>query len=132
METLTLLKAASYKIGLISNCSAEVPLLWQDTPFASLVDFHIFSCKVGLRKPDPRIYRLACELLAVEPHSCLYVGDGDQGELAGASQAGMQAVLLRVPYPEDTYGLAYDHQEAEEWQGPAISALKDVLALVED
>jgi putative hydrolase of the HAD superfamily len=57
VETLAQLKTAGYKIGLISDCSPDVPLLWQDTPFASLVDVPIFSCSVGFKKPDPRIYK---------------------------------------------------------------------------
>ena len=38
LETLTQLRWEGYKIGLISNCSTEVPLLWADTSFAPLID----------------------------------------------------------------------------------------------
>lgn len=129
VETLVRLKSKGYKIGLISDCSAEVPVLWEDTPFASLIDMPVFSCSAGLKKPDPRIYQLACERLRVDPKDCLYVGDGSSHELTGASQVGMHPVLIRVPYEDDDN---YDiHQrEAEDWDGPVISALKDVLALV--
>lgn len=128
VETLTQLKARGCKIGVITNCSEEIPLRWRDTPFASLVDVPIFSNAVGLTKPDPRIYRLACERLGVIAQDCLYVGDGGSHELTGASQVGMHTVLIRVPY-EDT-GDAYTI-DAEEWKEPAISTLKDVLTMVE-
>jgi len=128
VATLAALKATGRKTGLISDCSAEVPLLWPQTPFAPLVDVPVFSCVAGFRKPDPRIYRLACDGLGVAPQSCLYVGDGNSGELAGATKAGMSAVLIRAPYedPDDSY-----RPEEETWDGPAISALEDVLTLVE-
>ena len=35
----------------------------------------IESRKVGLRKPDPRIYRLACERLGVQPEETVYLDD---------------------------------------------------------
>jgi len=35
----------------------------------------IESAKVGIRKPDPRIYEMACAELKVDPHSCAYLDD---------------------------------------------------------
>ena len=35
----------------------------------------IESSKVGVRKPDPRIYQMMCELLDVEPDACVYLDD---------------------------------------------------------
>lgn len=128
VETLTQLRAKGHKIGLISDCTAEVPALWQDTPFASVIDVAVFSCSVGVKKPDPRIYNLTCERLAVTPRQCLYVGDGSSNELTGASRVGMHSVLIRVPH-EAGYGA---HRiDGEDWHGVAVSALKDVLALVD-
>jgi putative hydrolase of the HAD superfamily len=40
-----------------------------------LFDAVIESSKVGVRKPDPRIYLMMCELLAVEPVKCVYLDD---------------------------------------------------------
>lgn len=38
-------------------------------------DHTIESSKAGVRKPDPRIYRMMCEALAVEPAACVYLDD---------------------------------------------------------
>ena len=35
----------------------------------------IESAKVGIRKPDPRIYEMMCEALKVSPSSCVYLDD---------------------------------------------------------
>ena len=128
MEMITQLKAKGLKIGLISNCGPEIPTLWRDTPLAPLVDVAILSCVVGLKKPDPRIYGLACDGLEVSPKECVYVGDGGSGELTGAAQVGMRPILINVPYEDldDPY-----RTDAKDWRGPTISALKEVLALVE-
>jgi putative hydrolase of the HAD superfamily len=40
-----------------------------------LFDHVIESAKIGLRKPDPRIYRMMVEALAVDPGKCVYLDD---------------------------------------------------------
>jgi putative hydrolase of the HAD superfamily len=35
----------------------------------------IESSKAGVRKPDPRIYAMMCEALAVAPEACVYLDD---------------------------------------------------------
>ena len=49
---------------------------------------------VGVRKPDPRIFRLACEGLEVKPVETVMVGDNLEADVLGALNAGMQAVYL--------------------------------------
>ena len=41
----------------------------------SLFEHVIESSTIGLRKPDPRIYQHACELLGVPPDRCIYLDD---------------------------------------------------------
>ncbi|SDH60373.1 putative hydrolase of the HAD superfamily [Bradyrhizobium sp. Rc2d] len=40
-----------------------------------LFDHVIESAKIGMRKPDPRIYRLMVETLKVDPNNCVYLDD---------------------------------------------------------
>lgn len=40
-----------------------------------LFDAVIESAKAGVRKPDPRIYLMMCELLEVKPQACVYLDD---------------------------------------------------------
>jgi len=126
VETLSALRAAGRRIGLISDCTSEVPALWGETPLAPLVDAAVFSSEVRLKKPDPAIYRLACERLGVAPEQCLYVGDGGSRELSGAAAVGMTPVLIRAPYEVETDVHRID---GEEWEGLRVSALREVLNL---
>jgi len=41
----------------------------------ALFDHLIESSKLGIRKPDPRIYALMCEALDVDPKACVYLDD---------------------------------------------------------
>ena len=127
IETLSHLKYEGCKTGLISDCSSEVPAIWKDTPFIKLIDVAIFSCLVGVKKPDPRIYQLTASQLGIKPQKCLYIGDGSSQELTGASQIGMHAVLLCLP---DEDGTDAHRIDSEEWHGSVISSLREILTLV--
>ena len=124
-DILKILRGLRYKIGLITNCSANVPLLLENTEFIYFFDATIFSASVGLKKPDAQIYNLACEQLGVEPNECLYIGDGDSNELSGASQFGMDAVMIRDLNEMDPYRLV-----EVEWDGQKIENFKEILDLI--
>jgi putative hydrolase of the HAD superfamily len=124
LETLRELRRRGIKLGMISVCSEEVALLWDETPFAGLFDSAVFSCSVGLRKPDPAIYRLALDELGVEPGDAMFVGDGANDELGGAERVGMRAVLILRPEQDEPYW-----EEARGWQ-PRITSIPEVLDLV--
>ena len=124
LETLDELERRGFKRGAISVCSSDVEEIWDETAIAAHVDDVVLSCAVGLSKPDPRIYRLACERLDVSPEDCLFVGDGANDELAGAERVGMRAVCILPPGRDVPLW-----PEARGWE-PTISSLGDVLALV--
>jgi putative hydrolase of the HAD superfamily len=118
-ETIEELRRRGLGIGLITVCSEDVPELWPETAFHGLFDAEVFSCSVGLRKPDPRIYRLALDELGVLPEEAVFVGDGANDELAGAERVGMTAVMLERP-----------GEEQAEWDGRRIRALPELLDLL--
>ena len=118
--TLRQLRARGYRTGLITNCTSEIPQLWRRSPLAPLMDAMVFSCAEGLRKPDLAIYELAASRLGVDTTGCVFLGDGADAELDGASAAGMHAILLH----------AGDTHPPEAWDGPAIRRLSDVLTLL--
>jgi putative hydrolase of the HAD superfamily len=41
----------------------------------ALFDVVVESSRVGVRKPEPRFYELACELIGVEPEACVFLDD---------------------------------------------------------
>ena len=122
IDTLKQLKRIGFKIGLISDCTFEVPLIWDTTSLSKYFDDVIFSCSVGIKKPDPRIYHIACKKLKVKPKNCLYIGDVSSRELSGALHVGMFPILIRSPYEKDS--VRYDE---EDWDGQRISSLSEIL-----
>lgn len=128
VETLSVLKAEGYKTGLLSNCSHEIPVVWPESPLAPLIDVTVFSCSVNIRKPDPRIFRLTAERLGIPLDECLYIGDGGSQELSAALTIGMHPVLIRP----DAESAEHHLMNREEWDGPEISTLEDVLIVLRD
>jgi putative hydrolase of the HAD superfamily len=114
VEVLDELRRRGFRLGLISVCSEEVPRLWGETELASRIDEPVFSCSVGVAKPDPRIYRIAAERLGVETGDCLFVDD-QPNFVEGALAAGMDAVVIGD----------------EPWDGPRVRSLEGVLELVQ-
>jgi len=94
VETLRTLRTAGFRLGLISNADAMEAAPWPTCPLAGLFDVELFSCAVGLVKPEPAIYARCLDALGVPPASCLFVGDGGSNELVGARAAGMSTVFV--------------------------------------
>ena len=75
---------AHFKVGCITNNMAQGlgPGMQSSARGAkragdimALFDVVIESSKVGVRKPDPRIYLMMCEALHVAPSACIYLDD---------------------------------------------------------
>lgn len=70
-----------YKTGCITNnvpsmqASAESPTAFYKHEIMELFDHVIESSKIGIRKPDPRIYEMMCIGLKVAPGACIYLDD---------------------------------------------------------
>jgi putative hydrolase of the HAD superfamily len=124
VATLTELRKRGVATGLISNCTEEVPLVWDETPFAGLFDAAVFSATAGCMKPDARIYEAACDELGVDPRECLFVGDGANDELRGALEVGMTPVLLLANGSEPAWDGLRD------WTGRRIATIPEILDLV--
>jgi HAD superfamily hydrolase (TIGR01509 family) len=127
VPTLTWLRERGYRTALVSMCAPDAPAFWHASPLAGLVEVLVFSCEVGLRKPDAAIYLAAAERLGVEPSACLYVGDGSYRELTGAQAVGMHPV--RIVDPAETGEVL--RPEPDDWQGPTISSLDELRRLLE-
>lgn len=129
VSTLKALRSKGLLTGLISDCSKEVPELWSETPFHGLLDVTIFSCSVGMKKPDPAIFHLACDRLEVATNECFYIGDGFSNELSGARTCGMRSFLLLPPDEKTSESSTW---EGLTWNGETLPSLGSVVNLLRD
>lgn len=93
-EALGRLKAAGLRLAVISNAEGRVAedlaIAGLAHHFETIVDSH----RVGVAKPDPRIFALALERMGAAPGESVYIGDLYHIDVLGARRAGMRAVLL--------------------------------------
>jgi len=82
------------KTALVSNWDVRLRRLIEGLGIAPLFDAIVISTEVGFEKPDPRIFRVACERLAVGPDAALHLGDNVREDLEGARAAGLRAGLV--------------------------------------
>jgi putative hydrolase of the HAD superfamily len=127
VPVLTQLRDGGFRLGLVSDCTIELPDAWPGLPVASLISAPVFSCVERTRKPDPRLFLTVASRLAVEPGDCLYVGDGGGHELTGASRVGMTAVLLAGEDWHQNRTPSTWHGEAD-WPGERIGSLTELIA----
>jgi len=78
VAALDSVKGAGYKVACLTNnvigdSSDQRPQ--RITDVFSRFDVIVESSKIGVRKPEPRFYEVACELLGVTPPECVFLDD---------------------------------------------------------
>ncbi len=124
LELLRRLREIGCRLGLLSNCTPEVPVIWQEMDFCPLFDDAVFSCSVHVAKPRPEVFEMACRGVATAPERCVYVADNADGELDAAKTVGMHAIRLLPAEGE------WAPRGADLWQGPTIGKLFDLLEIL--
>jgi len=92
-STLRALRTRGIKTGIVSNVPQDLRPIFAAHGLADLVDAFTHSFEVGVEKPDPAIFRRACEALGTKPEETLMVGDHPVAD-AGALKAGLRFHLL--------------------------------------
>ncbi|MBJ7500214.1 MAG: HAD-IA family hydrolase [Sphingopyxis sp.] len=102
VAALDTLKARGFGIACITNnvpsgkgagMARSEALAAEVATIMARFDHVIESSKVGMRKPDPRIYQMMCEKLGVEPRACIYLDDLGIN-CKPASRLGMHAIKV--------------------------------------
>ena len=104
-------RARGIKTAIVTNNVREFGEAWRAMlPAEELFDAIVDSAHVGVRKPDPRIFRLALERLGgVAPADAVFLDDY-HGNVAAAERLGMRGILVEE-----------DHR-------PALALLRSLLA----
>ncbi len=123
LEALSMLKTRGLQLGLISNCGPDVPLIWEQSPLAQLIDIAVFSCEEHVSKPSIGIYQVSSHRLQTEPQKCIYVADGSSEELTSAAATEMLPILKRTDLND-----VYDKQRPEvtSWRGLAVDEIREL------
>ena len=92
--TLAAVRARGCRIGLVTNFDGRIVALLEALELRPWFDALTLSSRVGVAKPDARIFASAVSALGVPPAAALHVGDSPEEDVAGARAAGLAVVLL--------------------------------------
>ena len=93
-ELIARLRLRGVKVGIVSNWDTRL----RGTLEALEVEVDGLYCsgELGVEKPDPRIFALACRALGVAAEDALHVGDSLRADVEGARAAGLRALQFGV------------------------------------
>jgi putative hydrolase of the HAD superfamily len=91
---LALARRAGLAAAVISNSNGTIAAILDTFGLGRHLDFVIDSSRVGVEKPDPRIFRIALERARLSPEDAAYIGDLYSIDVLGARAAGLSAVLV--------------------------------------
>jgi putative hydrolase of the HAD superfamily len=117
-ETLAALRAARYRLGIVSNFEDWLPGLLEHLGVRELFDVRVISGVEGIEKPEPAIFELALERAGTSAADATYVGDVPAFDVDAPMALGMRGVLLDR---RDRYPVHY---------GPRIDDLRKLPAML--
>ncbi len=98
-EGLESLRTRGFRLGVVSNSDGRVDEALSAAGLLGCFEVVVDSHRVGFEKPDPRIFQVALDALAVPAAEALYVGDLYEVDVVGAGRAGLRAVLVSPSQP---------------------------------
>jgi putative hydrolase of the HAD superfamily len=90
------LRAEGYRTAILTNNVKEWGEYWKASIPLDLFELVVDSCEVGLRKPDPAIFRLTCDRLGVAPEAAVFLDD-TRRHVESAREVGLHAILVADP-----------------------------------
>jgi len=93
---VTIQRSGRKVAALTNNWAHEGEGAAETDELRGLFDAFVESSRLGLRKPDPRIYRHVCAALAVEPREAIFLDDIGRN-LKTARELGMATIKVEAP-----------------------------------
>ena len=94
LPTLQSIRNRGLRVALISNLASPYKLAVAQLDLESHFDVVLYSCDLGIAKPDPEIYNAALSQLGTSPKSTLMVGDSKRSDVDGPMSCGIRGLLI--------------------------------------
>ena len=126
IELVRALRARGVPMVVTSNSEGRLAELAAELGWLDAFDAVVDSGRLGIEKPDPRIFAWSAGRVAVPPSRVAHVGDAWSADFLGARGAGMRAVLFRggASMPE---GAEYPEGDARCARCDEASELAEIL-----
>lgn len=121
-EALVELRRRGVKVAIVSNSEGMLEPLFATLGLGECFDVVVDSGKVGVEKPDPRIFQIALDATGVRADRTLHLGDIFATDILGARRSGIRYGLID---PYDHY--AGRHDDVPRVRG-AVQVARDLAA----
>jgi HAD superfamily hydrolase (TIGR01549 family) len=111
--------SSKYKVAMISNTMSDQPkLLLREANMDQYFDLLICSRDLGVRKPNPEVFKIVLEQIKVKPSETVHVGDSVEADMYGARDSGITGIWIKT-------------QDQPPWNGYAISSICELSRFLE-
>lgn len=121
---LATIKKRGYQIGIVTNhISSEQERKIQELGLEAYVDVLVAAHDYGISKPDPQVFKMVFEALAINAHETVMVGDSWTSDIEGAYGLGIRAIWLN----------RYEHNFPDASKATQITSFlptEEILALI--
>lgn len=118
VETLLRELSKKYKLAMVSNTMSDQPkLLLREAGMDKYFDLMVCSRDLGVRKPNPEIFKIVLERIGAKPSETVHVGDSVVADMYGARDAGITGIWIKTP-------------DQPPWSGYAISSICELPRLL--
>lgn len=104
--TLVALRERGIPVAVVSNIGWDLRPVFRAHGFDRFVDAYVLSFEHGVQKPDPRLFRVACEALGTAPADVLMVGDDAVADTGAAALGCPVRLVEHLPVEQRPSGLA--------------------------
>ena len=94
--------AENYPLVLVSNFYGNIRKVLEVFGIGHYFKHVIESAVVGIRKPNPEIYKLGADFVKLLPQECVVIGDSFPKDIVPAKELGCKAIWLNVEGWEDS------------------------------
>ena len=110
------LKGKGYTLAMLSNDVGEWSRhLRQKHGLDRIIEYAFISSELGLRKPDPEIYRIALSKMGALPGECVFVDDSPE-RVDAARMLGIRGI--------------YFDRDGEDYDGPMVKSFEQLAELL--
>ncbi|NDV81852.1 HAD family hydrolase [Bacteroides sp. 51] len=93
----------NYDLSIVSNYYGNLETILKEAHIFEYLDRLIDSTIVGVRKPDPAIWKIAIDQSAVKPEEFLIIGDSMKNDILPAQLLGCPTILITKKLPPEEY-----------------------------
>lgn len=94
IELVKKLKSLGYRVAMLSNVQKHQAKIVRDTGLYLYFDPLVFSCEIGVEKPNIEAYQILLQRLHAKPCQCIMIDDSPEN-IEAAKRLGMGTILFQ-------------------------------------